>query len=97
MFSAESDKVVFGAARYQWRTPVSQIINKLFQKYRQEGVGMPYTIEDFQREVKEEVLESLSEEDIDRILKGLKPEDRLRGLKPEDIKKIENHLKKLKG
>ena len=45
---------------------------------------MPYTIEDFQREVKEEFLQSLTEEDIDRLLKCLEPEDRLRGLRPED-------------
>ena len=112
MFSAVSDKVAFGAARYRWNSPVSGIINKLFKKYQSEGVVMPYTIEDFQREVKEEVLQSLTEEDIDRLLKSLEPADRLKGLRPEDrlkglrpddrlrgltAEEIEDYLKKLKG
>ena len=71
---------------------------------------MPYTMEDFQREIKEEVLNNLTEEDIDRILAGLSLEQRLAGLnseermralrsiglKPEEIKEIEDHLKKSK-
>lgn len=93
MFSAESDKVVFGAACYQWRNPVSGIINKLFEKYQQEGVGMPYTMEDFQREVKDEVLESLTEEDVNRVLRGLKPEEILKALNPEVVEKIREYLK----
>jgi hypothetical protein len=52
MFSAESEKVKFGAANYRWNSPISGVINKLFKKYRTEGVTiMPYTIEDYQREV----------------------------------------------
>jgi hypothetical protein len=103
MFSAESEKVTFGAARYRWHSPVSGVINKLFRKYQQEGVMiMPYTIEDYQREVKEEVLKSLTEEDIDFLVKNIKaddlfkrfkPEDRMKGLKPEEI---EEYLKKIK-
>lgn len=94
MFSAESEKVKFGAANYRWNSPVSGIINKLYKKYKTEGVTiMPYTIEDYQREVKEEVLKSLTQEDIDQLLKGMKPEERMRGLKPEEI---EEYLKKLR-
>jgi hypothetical protein len=111
MFSAKSDKVTYGAAAYRWNNPVSGIINKLFNQYRKEGVVMAYTIEDFQKEVKEEVLKSLTKEDINHLLKelspedrlkGLKPEDRLKGLKPEDRLKglgpeeIEEYLKKIK-
>jgi hypothetical protein len=89
MFSAESEKVKFGAARYRWNSPVSSIINKLFKKYQKEGMAiMPYTIEDYQREVKEEVLKSLTKEDIDHLLKELPPEDRLVGLKPEDLLRV---------
>ncbi|MGE0084935.1 MAG: hypothetical protein AB7S75_11000 [Desulfococcaceae bacterium] len=45
---------------------------------------MPYTIEDYQRDVKKEVMGYLTQEDIDELLKRLRPEDRLKGLKPED-------------
>ena len=94
MFSAESEKVKFGAASYRWNSPVSSIINKLFRKYQKEGMAiMPYTIEDYQREVKEEVLNSLTKEDIDYLLKRLQPEDLLRVLKTEEI---EDYLRKIK-
>lgn len=52
MFSAESEKVKFGAANYRWKRPAGGIINKLFKKYKMEGVTItPYTFEDYQREV----------------------------------------------
>ena len=102
MFSAESGKVKFGAASYRWNSPVSSIINKLFKKYQKEGMAiMPYTIEDYQREVKEEVLKGLTEEDLDLLLenpkleelvKKLKPEDRMKGLTPDEIRA---YLKKI--
>ncbi len=97
MFSAVSDKVKFGATCYRWKSPVSGIINKLFQKYQNEGLTMPYTLEDFQKEIKAEVLQSLTEDDIQWLLRGLKPEDRLKGLRPEDIDALEAYLKKIKA
>jgi len=70
-------------------------------RYQSEGVVMPYTMEDFQKEVKEEVLRSLTEEELDRLLNGMKPEKRMKGLKPEERLKgltseeIEAYLKKI--
>jgi hypothetical protein len=96
MFSADADKVKYEATRYEWKSPVSGILNKLFNKYQSEGVIMPYTMEDFQREVKEELLGSLTEQDLERLLKGLRPKDRLIGLKPEEIEGMEAHSKKMK-
>jgi len=69
----------------------------LFNKYQSEGVVMPYTMEDFQREVKEEFLGSLTEEDLERLLKGLKPAKRLKGLKPEERLKGLKPEERLKG
>ncbi|MGE0085796.1 MAG: hypothetical protein AB7S75_15405 [Desulfococcaceae bacterium] len=106
MFSAVPDKVEYGAENYKWQTPVSGIMNRLFEKYRIEGITMPYTINDYLRETKEEVLGSLTPEDIDRILKNLRPEeifkkfrpeDRLKGLRPEDRLKGLRPEDRLKG
>jgi hypothetical protein len=83
MFSAEPEKVGYGAQHYKWRNPVSSIINRLFEKYRIEGVAMPYSMEDYIRETKEEILGSLTQQDIDRILKNLKPEEILRDTGPK--------------
>ncbi len=99
MFSAESEKVRYGAASYRWNSPVSGIINKLFKRYQNQGVIMPYTLEDFQQEIKEEVLKSLTKEDLEQLLQGLKPKDRLKGLTPEELIKWfkpEDLLKRLK-
>ena len=98
MFSADPGKVRFGAESYKWKTPVSTVMNRLFEKYQAEGVAvMPYTMEDFQREVKEEVMNSLTGEDIDNLLKKLAPEDRLKGLRPEDRLKGLRPEDRLKG
>jgi hypothetical protein len=97
MFSAVSEKVKYGVEQYSWNSPVSGVINKLFKKYQTEGVAMPYTIEDFQREIKEEVLSSLTEDDIQRLMENLKPEDRLKGLKTEDLLKALKTEDRLKG
>jgi hypothetical protein len=67
---------------------------------------MPYTREDFQRDIKKEALQSLTDEDVERLLKGLKPKDRLKGLNPEDILEglkpeeidaLDAYLKKIKS
>lgn len=84
MFSDVMEKVQFGASAYKWKSPIGSLVNVLFQKYEMGGMIMPYTREDFQRDLKKEVLQSLTDEDLDRLLKGLRPEDRLKGLNPED-------------
>jgi hypothetical protein len=58
---------------------------------------MPYTFEDYQREGKEEVLKSLTKEDIEQLRKGLKPEEVLRGLNVDDLLKALKPEDRLKG
>ena len=92
MFSAVPEKVQYGATHYTWHFKASSIMNHLFQKYNVEGMAMPYTVDDYIKETKEEMFKYLTKEDIDRILKGLKPEDLLKRLSP---KEIEEYLKKI--
>jgi len=84
MFSDVSGKVQFGASVYKWKAPLGSLVNMLFRKYEMGGMIMPYTREDFQRDMKKEALQSLTDEDVERLLKGLKPEERLKGLHPKD-------------
>jgi len=84
LFSAVPENVGCGAGHYRWKNPVSTVIYQLFEKYRTGGVFMPYTMEDYMRERKEEVLGSLTPDDIEGLLKKLRPEDRLKGLNPQD-------------
>jgi hypothetical protein len=87
----------------------SSLVNELLEFYGLEGMPMPYTMEDFEREVEEKILRKLTPE---QRLAGLSPEQRLAGLSPEQRmahltpeqvlahlsrEEIEAYLKKLKG
>lgn len=84
MFSANADKVGYGVSRYQWRTDISTVINDLFKKYQKEGIAMPYTVEDYRRQRKEEFLRSLTPDDLSELLENLPAEERLRGVPVEE-------------
>ena len=66
-------------------------MNKLLNFYGLEGIAMPYTMEDFEREVEEEFLQKLT------------PEQRLQGLSVEQVlsqvplAEMEDFLKKQKA
>ncbi len=96
LFSAIVDKVQYGASHYKLRQrDLSTVFNNLFASYRLEGITMPYTVEDYKRELKEEVLASMTPEEL---LKRVPLEDRLKGLPPEELLKIippEEFLKRL--
>lgn len=104
LFSGIVDKVQYGASQYQSRQPdLSTVMNRLYASYKLEGVPMPYTIEDYKRDLKEETLSWLTLEErlkgltseerlrgvpAEERLRGLQPEERLRGLQPEEILKV---------
>jgi hypothetical protein len=60
----------------------SSLVNRLLNFYGLEGIPMPYTMEDFKREVAQDVLKELT------------PKQRLEGLSAEEI---ESYLKELKA
>jgi hypothetical protein len=82
IFSFEAAKVAAGADSYQWRqddhVPILELI---YQHYREVGISMSYTFDDFRREYESEMLKKMP---LEKRLAGLPPEDRLRGLPPED-------------
>lgn len=103
LFSGITEHVQHATANYRWRrSDNSGILNQLFQNYQVEGMNMPYTWDDYYRDItrehldwlpKEELLAKLSVEDrlkglpIEDRLKGLPIEDRLKGLSAEDFLK----------
>ena len=99
-FSFDAESVKFALKNYKWnKNDGSTVINQLLEKYSLEGIAMPYTMEQFQKDYikahigvldPEEVLSKFKAEDR---LKGLRAEDRLKGLRAEEI---EFYLKKLK-
>ncbi len=108
LFSGILENVQYGASNYHWRrNDVSTVMNDLFKFYQIEGLAMPYTVEDYKKDLKERVLAMLTPEELleslslEELLKRLPPEERLKGLPPEERLKgltreqIEAYLKKL--
>ena len=80
LFSGRPDRVPAGQRGYRWkRADTSTIIRLLYTTYRAEGVVMPYTMEDFNRELLDEVVKMFPREEI---LSKYRPEERLQGLRP---------------
>jgi hypothetical protein len=77
----------------------SSILNDLLAYYGLEGIPMPYTMEDLERDVEQRILGKLTPE---QLLARLSPEQRLEGLSPEQrlaglpVEEIENYLKRQK-
>jgi hypothetical protein len=81
LFSAAPDQIEYGAAHCMLpSSETSRIINRLFEEYRREGLSMPYTMEDFRREVALEYIGRLTPEER---MAGLPPEQRMAGVPPE--------------
>ena len=61
LFSADRERVNDAADRYRRRhRESSTILNQLFENYSREGVAMPYTMQDFLRDVTKEHLDLLT-------------------------------------
>lgn len=83
MFSGIAEHVQDATTRYRWRrSDNSGILNQLFQNYEIEGMNMPYTWDDYYRDVTREHLDWLPKEEL---LAKLSVEDRLKGLPPEEL------------
>ena len=97
LFSAAEDQVQYGVEHYHLETSDwPTIINQLFVTYQREGLTMPYTMNDFRKDIALEVLDQLTPE---QRMAGLPPEQRMAGLPPEQrlsglsAEQIERYLK----
>jgi hypothetical protein len=101
LFSSDRERIAAAFHRLQPRIQTwSSLLNDLLEHYGLEGIPMPYTMEDYEREVEERVLRKLTPE---QRLAGLTPEQLLAHLSPEQVlsrlprAEIEKYLKKLNG
>jgi hypothetical protein len=86
LFSAVPEQLQYGREHYQFQSgETSSIVNLLFGEYRHEGLTMPYTMEDFRRDVARKYINELTAEER---LAGLPPEERLAGLSDDEIEAI---------
>ena len=87
LFSARINKVAYGTKHYPWRdTTISSVMNKLYEQYKQEGLIMPYTKEDYlkSRDHLDVVDEWFARLSLEQILSKIKLEDLLANVKPEE-------------
>jgi hypothetical protein len=80
------------------------LLSAIFEKYREEGLAMPYTMEGFQCQFvkehfarltpaeREDVIKSLPPEEQEEVLRALPLERRLAGLSPEQIRQYLDRL-----
>ncbi|HEV3078826.1 MAG TPA: hypothetical protein VGY66_03580 [Gemmataceae bacterium] len=92
LFSGDQKRIATAFQRLQPRLQsYSSLVNELLEYYGLEGIAMPYTMEDFEREVAQ------------KVLKKLTPEQRLEGLSPKELLshvplvEIETYLKEQKA
>jgi hypothetical protein len=91
LFSFQADKVQQGARTYRWRQPDHvPVLNEIYHRYRELGIAMPYTFEDFRHDLALELVQELPPEErlrglpVEERLRGLPVEERLRGLPVEE-------------
>ena len=86
LFSGIPANVAYGRLHFEGTGPeTSTVINRLYHHYELEGINMPYTIEDFRKEVRQEVLADMT---VEERLEGISPQERLAGLSPEQRRQL---------
>jgi hypothetical protein len=100
LFSANEDRVKYAAENYtKQNEETSTILDRLLLQYSEEGIKMPYTIENFKEDLLDEMLakpefrrrkialftpeERFEGLDPKPLLEGLDPKQRLEGLDPK--------------
>jgi hypothetical protein len=88
LLSGDEGRIRFGLEHYQVQDPgLYNVLGDLKSIYLIEGIDMPYTKEDYKREVlaqytPQERLEGLP---VDELLQRMSPRERLQGLSPRDL------------
>jgi len=95
LFSAAPERIQYGAEHYRpHAADVSTIVRRLFTDYKVEGLSMPYTMEDYRREVAQEYLQELTAAERLALLPA---EERLAGLTVEQIEAYLTRLRSKSG
>jgi len=88
LVSASAEKVRYGMNHYQQHsTETSTLLDRLVQRYQQEGLAMPYTMEDFLRDDLLERLRKMTPEQRREYVQVVPVKERLEGISPEELEK----------
>jgi hypothetical protein len=95
VYSARRDLIVYGGEHYRIRSAeTSTLLLQLFERHRQENPDMADLLEQLTREKLDEIIRSLPPEEV---LKRLSPQQRLKGLSPDDLLAALSVQQRLKG
>jgi hypothetical protein len=87
LFSASADLVGFCRAAYRRRSEeTSLLLGRLFERLREEGLAVAFTMEDFKRQFVKEHFPRLRPEERLEVLRSLPPEELLGALSMEQIR-----------
>jgi hypothetical protein len=76
LFSASAERVNYGRGHYEHRShDMRALIRQLFANYKEEGIAMSYTMDDFRREEAKKNFKLLTPEERREALQGLSPEE----------------------
>ncbi len=93
LFSASPELVSFGQGAYRRHSEqTSRLLDQLFERFREEGFAVSYTMEDFNRQYIKEHFRKLTPQEQEEVLQSLPPEKRLAGLSEEQIRKYLDQL-----
>jgi hypothetical protein len=93
LFSASPELVGFGGLAYRQRSDqTSRLLGELFGEFVREGLAMPFTMEDFNRQYAKQYFPRLTPEERAEVLQALPPEERLAGLSAEQIRQYLDRL-----
>jgi hypothetical protein len=93
LFSASTELVGFGRGAYQQHSAkTSRLLGILFERFREEGFTMSFTMEDFEREYIKEHLPKLTPKERREILEALPAKERLEGLSVQQIREYLDRL-----
>jgi hypothetical protein len=85
-FSAAKDQWEYAQSHYQQKSKeTSSLIRDLWNLYSEEGLAMPYTMEDYKRELKDRLVKEFTPELKEQLLKELTVKEKLKGLSPQEI------------
>lgn len=89
LFSAQRELVKYGIDHYRQRSAeTTSLLKQLYERYRQENLAMPYTLDDLVRDTIDDLVKSHPDQIIKKFsaekrLEGLPAEKRLEGLPAE--------------
>jgi hypothetical protein len=93
LFSAARDLIAFGGSAYRQHSErTSRLLMQLFERFQGEGLAMPYTMEDFDRQFAKEHFSKLTREEQGDVLRKMPVDELLTLLSAEQLQQLRDQI-----